>query len=96
MCACLHPLNDNSVGASNVMAGNRKLALSYSPFKSHFVGALNTVLSCKKILSVTKIGRFVRGFSVVDDSAVGFLDLLIKTLKTQRQKQLLLYKSDFH
>ena len=25
-CACLHPLNDNSVGASNLMAGNRKLA----------------------------------------------------------------------
>ena len=91
----MHPLNDNSVDASNVMAGNRKLVLSYSPFKSHFVGALNTVLSCQKILSVTKIGRFVRGFSVVDVSAVGFLDLL-KTLKTQRQKQLLLYKSDFH
>ena len=91
----MQPLNDNSVGASNVMAGNRKLALSYSPFKSHFVGALNTLLSYKKILSVTKIGRFVRGFSVVDDSAVGFLDL-VKTLKTQRQKQLLLYKSDLH
>ena len=25
-CACVHPLNDNSVGASNLMAGNRKLA----------------------------------------------------------------------
>ena len=25
-CACLHPLNDNSVGASNLVAGNRKLA----------------------------------------------------------------------
>ena len=24
-CSCVHPLNDNSVGASNVMAGNRKL-----------------------------------------------------------------------
>ena len=63
----------------------RKLAVSYSLFKSHFVGALNTLLSYKKILSVTKIGRFVRGFSIVDVSAVGFLDL-IKTLKTQRQK----------
>ena len=25
-CACVHPQNDNSVGASNLMAGNRKLA----------------------------------------------------------------------
>ena len=24
--ACVHPLNDNSMGASNLMAGNRKLA----------------------------------------------------------------------
>ena len=44
---------------------------------------------------MTKIGSFLRGFSVVDSSAVGFLDLL-KTLKTQRQKSLFLYKSDFH
>ena len=25
-CACVNPLNDNSLGASNLMAGNRKLA----------------------------------------------------------------------
>ena len=25
-CACVNPLNDNIVGASNLMAGNRKLA----------------------------------------------------------------------
>ena len=25
-CACVNALNDNSVGASNLMAGNRKLA----------------------------------------------------------------------
>ena len=25
-CACVNPLNDNSVGASNLMAGNRKMA----------------------------------------------------------------------
>ena len=47
-CACVHPLNDNSVGASNLIAGNRKLASRYGPFKSHFVGALNTILSYKK------------------------------------------------
>ena len=44
---------------------------------------------------MTKIGRFLLGFSVIDSSAVGFLDLL-KTLKTQCQKSLFLYKSDFH
>ena len=41
------------------------------------------------MLSMTRIGRFLRGFSVVDFSAVGFLDLL-KTLKTQLQKSLFL------
>ena len=25
-CACVHPRNDNRVGASTLMAGNRKLA----------------------------------------------------------------------
>ena len=44
-CACVHPQNDNSVDASNLMAGNRKL---WRKVKSHFVGALNTVLSYKK------------------------------------------------
>ena len=44
---------------------------------------------------MAKMGRFLRGFSVVDFLAVGFLDLL-KTLKTQRQKSRLLYRSDFH
>ena len=47
------------------------------------------------MLSMTKSERFLRGFSVVDSSAVGFLDLL-KTLKTQRQQSLFLYKTDFH
>ena len=71
--ACVHPRNDSRVGASTLMPGNRKLAKSYSPFKSHFVGALNTVLSYKKMFSMTKTGRFLRGFSVVDFSVVGFL-----------------------
>ena len=44
---------------------------------------------------MTKIGRFLRGFSLVDFSAVGFLGLL-RTFKTQRQKVMFLYKSDFH
>ena len=44
---------------------------------------------------MTKIGRFLRGYLLVDFSAVGFLGLL-KTFKTQRQKVMFLYKSDFH
>ena len=44
---------------------------------------------------MTKIGRFLGGFSLVDFSAVGFLGLL-KTFKTQRQKVMFLCKSDFH
>ena len=66
---------------------NRRAFACFSPFQSHFVGALNTVLSKKKKkkLSMTKIGRFLRGFSVVDFSAVGFVELL-KTLKDSTPK----------
>ena len=46
----------------------------------------------QKMFSMTKLGRFVRGFSVVEFLAVGFLEVL-ETLKTQRQKPLFLYKS---
>ena len=41
------------------------------------------------------IERFLRGFSVVEFLAVGFSEVL-ETLKTQRQKSLFFYKSDFH
>ena len=44
---------------------------------------------------MTKIGRFLRGFSLVDFLAVGVLGPL-ETFKTQRQKVMFLYKSDFH
>ena len=44
---------------------------------------------------MTKIGRFLRGFSLADFSAVRFLSLL-KTFKTQRQKVMFLYTSYFH
>ena len=43
---------------------------------------------------MTKIRRFLPGFSLVDFSAVGFLGLL-KTFKTQHQNVMFLYKSDF-
>ena len=48
-----------------------------------------------KIFSMTKIGCFLCGFSRVDFSAVGVLGLLM-TFKTQCQKVMFLYKSDFH
>ena len=93
-CSCVHPLNDSSVGASNLMAGNRKLVRKVTVF----LKAISLVLwipFLQKIFSMTKIERFLRGFSLVDFSAVGFLGLL-KTFKTQRQKVMFLYKSDFH
>ena len=31
-CSCVHPLNDSSVGASNLMAGNRKLVRKVTVF----------------------------------------------------------------
>ena len=89
-CACVHTLNDNSVGASNLMAGNRKLARKVTVL----LKAISLVLWILYFF-MTKIGRFLRGFSLVNFSVVGFLDLL-KTFKTQRQKVMFLYKSDFH
>ena len=70
-CACVHPLNDNSVGASNLMAGNQKLARKVTVL----LKAISLVLWIP-YFSMTKIGRFQRGFSLVDFSAVRFLDLL--------------------
>ena len=31
-CACVHPLNDNSVGASNLMAGKSKTRVKLQSF----------------------------------------------------------------
>ena len=44
---------------------------------------------------MTKIGRFLRGFSVLDFSAVGFLGLL-KTFKTETTLKSRVPKSDFY
>ena len=64
-CACVLLLNDNSVGASNVMAGNRELAWSYSHLKSNFFRPLNTVLSYKNCSPYKwqKTDVFYAGFS---------------------------------
>ena len=65
---------------------NRRAFACFSPFQSHFVGALNTVLSKKNKLSMTKIGRFLRGFSVVDFSAVARFSWPFKDLKYSTPK----------
>ena len=94
-CACVNLLNDNSVGASNLMAGNRKLKRKVTVLLKAISLVLWIPYFPTKIFSMTKIGRFLRGFSLVDFSAVAFLGLL-KTFNTQRQKVMFLYKSDFH
>ena len=65
-CVCVLPLNDNcnSMGASNLMVGNRKLVRSNSPFKSHFVGTLNSVLSYKECSPCQKSNVFYAGFQL--------------------------------
>ena len=93
-CSCVHPLNDNSWAHQiwwRQIGNSRKVSVLLKAISS--VLWIPTFL--QKMFSMTKIGRFLRGFSVVDFSVVGFRDLL-KTLKTQRQKSLFLYKSDFH
>ena len=68
-----------------------KVPSSSKPFRLCF--EYRTFL--QKIFSMTKIWRFLRGCFTVDFSVVGFLGP-IKTFKTQRQKVMFLYKSDFH
>ena len=93
----LQSFNSNFVGALNTVlfynkSKTRRTRVKLQSFNSNFVGALNTVLFYNKS---KKIGRFLRGFLVVNFSALGFLDLL-KTFRTQRQKPPFLYKPDFH
>ena len=38
-----------------------KTLVKLQSFRSHFVGALNSALSYKKMFSMTKIGRFLSG-----------------------------------
>ena len=84
-CACVNPQNDNSVGASNLMAGNRKLARKVTVLLKAISLVLWILYFPTKIFSMKKIRRILRGFSLVDFSAEGFLGLL-KTFMTQRQK----------
>ena len=66
------------MSASNLMAGTYKLVQNYSPFENNFVVKYYTFRL--KMFSMTNVGRFLRRFSVVDFSAVDFLDFL-KTVR---------------
>ena len=76
--------------AHQICGENRKLA-KVSRFKSHFVGALNRALSYKKDSPWQKSDVFYTGFQLKI-----FQPGLLMTFKTQRQKIMFLYKSDFH
>ena len=61
-CACVHPLNRNSVGASNLIAGkwtSAKLKFSEKPFRWCFKWC--SLLQTR--FSMANIGRFLRRFS---------------------------------
>ena len=95
VCVCVNRLNDNSVGASYLMAGNRKLARKVTVFLKAISLVLWILYFPAKNILHDKNQTFLRGFPLVDFSAVGILSLL-KTFKTQHQKVMFLYKSNFH
>ena len=66
VCACVRPLSDNSVGESNLMAGNRKPGVKLQSFRKPFRWCFKFCTFLQKVFSMTKIGRFLRRFSVVD------------------------------
>ena len=59
--ACVHLLNDNSVGASNLIAGNRKNSRKGTVLLKAIWLVLWLPYFPTKIFSVTKMGRFLRG-----------------------------------
>ena len=62
--AWLNPLNDSSAGCIKSDGGKSKTRVKLQSY--YFVGTLNIVLSYKKMFSMTKIARFLLGFSVLD------------------------------
>ena len=62
--AWLNPLKDSSAGCIKSDGGKSKTRVKLQSY--YFVGALNIVLSYKKMFSMTKIARFLLGFSVLD------------------------------
>ena len=60
--ACVHLLNDNSVGASNLIAGNRKNSRKGTVLLKAIWLVLWLPYFPTKNFSVTKMGRFLRGF----------------------------------
>ena len=94
-CACVNPLNDNSVGASNLMAGNRKLARKITILLKAISLVLWIPYFPTKNIRHDKNRTFSTRVFTRRFFSSRFLGLL-KTFKTQRQKVVFLCKSDFH
>ena len=80
-CACVNPLNDNNVGASNLRAGNRKLTRKVKVLLKAFSLVLWIPYFPTKNILHNKNRTFSTRVFTCKFSAVGFLGLL-KTLKT--------------
>ena len=84
-CACVNPLNDNSVGASNLMAGNRKLARKVTVL----LKAISLVLWIPYFRTKNILHDKNRTFSTRIFTCRFFSSRFswpLKTFKTQRQK----------
>ena len=85
VCACVNPLNDNSLGAPNLMAGNRKLACKVTVL----LKAISLVLSMLYFPTKNIIHDKNRTFSRRVFSCRLFSSRFscpLKTFMTQRQK----------
>ena len=92
-CACVNPLNDNSVGASNLMAGNRKLA----PKVTVLLKAISLVLWMPYFPTKNILHDKYRTFSTRVFTCRFFSSRFSWPLKTRlNAKSHGLYKSDFH
>ena len=93
-CECVHPLNDNSVSASNLMGEIENLYKGTVLLKAISLVLWIPYFPTKNILHEINWTLSTRGF-ICKFSKVGFFGPL-KTFKTQRQKVMFLCKSDFH
>ena len=89
-CACVIPLNDSSVGASHLMVVNRKLARKVTVL----LKAISLVFWIPFFPTKSILHDKNRTFSTRDFTCRFFSSRF--SFKTQRQKVMFLYKSDFH
>ena len=94
-CACVNPLNDNSVGASNLMAGNRKLARKVTVL----LKAISLVLWIPHFPSKNILHHKNQTFSTRVFTCRFFSSRFpwpFKDFQDSTPKSHVLYKSDFH